>query len=89
MKELNKTIQDLKMEIESLKKNTKGASPGDGKPRKEIRSHKCKCHQQNIRDRRENISVRRQKTSTSTQQSRKIQKAKSSYLKTFKKSRTQ
>jgi Ni/Co efflux regulator RcnB len=31
---------------------TKGDNPGVRKPRKEIRSHRCKNHQQNIRDRR-------------------------------------
>jgi predicted transcriptional regulator len=36
VKELNKTIQDLKMGIE-----TKGDNPGDRKPRKKIRSHRC------------------------------------------------
>ena len=27
--ELNKAIQDLKMEVETIKKNTKGDNPGD------------------------------------------------------------
>ena len=38
---------------------TKGDNPGDRKPRKEIRSHKCKHHQQNTRDRRETLRCRR------------------------------
>jgi hypothetical protein len=59
MKELNKTIQDLKMEIEIFKKNTKGDNPRDGKPRKESRSDKCKHHQQNTRNRKENLRCRR------------------------------
>ena len=52
VKELNKTIQDLKMEIETIKKKSKGNNPEDRKPRKVIRSHRCKHHQQNTRDRR-------------------------------------
>jgi hypothetical protein len=55
VKELNKTILELKMEIESIKIITKVDNPGDRKPRKEIRSHKCKHHQQNRRNRRENL----------------------------------
>jgi hypothetical protein len=31
----------------------------DGKPRKEVRSYRCKNHQQNIRDRRANLRCRR------------------------------
>ena len=59
VKELNKNIQDLKQEIETIKKITKGDNPGDRNPRKEIRSHRCKHHQQNTRDRRENLRCRR------------------------------
>jgi hypothetical protein len=59
VKELNKTIQNLKMEKEIIKKITKGDNTGDIKPRKEIRSHRCKHHQQNTRDRRENLRCRR------------------------------
>jgi hypothetical protein len=41
VKELNKTYQDLKMEIEVIiKKITKGYNPGDRKPRREIMSHR-------------------------------------------------
>jgi hypothetical protein len=57
-KEMNKIIQDLKMEIEK-KKITKGDNPEDRKPRKEIESHRCKHHQQNTGDRRENLRCRR------------------------------
>jgi hypothetical protein len=39
VKELNKTIQDLKIEVETIKKNTKGDNSGNRKPRKEVRSH--------------------------------------------------
>ena len=47
------------MEIETIKKITKGDNPGVRKPRKEIRSHRCKHHQQNTRHRRENLRGRR------------------------------
>jgi hypothetical protein len=39
---MNKTIQDLKMELEKNKEITKRDNPGVRKPRKEIRSHRCK-----------------------------------------------
>jgi hypothetical protein len=52
--ELNKTIQDLKMEIEKNKENPKGDNSGDRNPRKEIRNHECEHQQQNTRDGREN-----------------------------------
>jgi hypothetical protein len=41
------------------KETTKGDSSGARKPRKEIRSHRCQHHQQNTRDRRENLRCRR------------------------------
>jgi hypothetical protein len=50
VKELNKTVQDLKNGNKNNKEITKGDNPGDRKPRKEIRSHRCKHHQQNTRD---------------------------------------
>jgi hypothetical protein len=37
--ELNKTIQDLKMEVETIKK-TQRENSGDRNPRKEIRKHR-------------------------------------------------
>ena len=37
---------------------TNGANPGDGKPRKMIRSYKGKNCQQNTRDRRKNLRHR-------------------------------
>jgi hypothetical protein len=57
VKELNKTIKDLKMEIEKNKEITKGDKNLEIEKRswKEIRSHRCKHHQQNTRDRRENL----------------------------------
>jgi hypothetical protein len=58
VKKLNKTIQDLKMEIEKNKEITKGENTGDRKPRKEIRSHRHKHHQHNTRDRRDNLRCR-------------------------------
>ena len=59
VKELNKTIQDLKMEVETTKKSQSGDYPGDRKPRKEIRSDRCKNHQKNTRDRRDKHRGRR------------------------------
>jgi hypothetical protein len=58
VKELNKTTQDLKLEVETIKKITKRDNSGDRNPRKEIRSHRCKNHQQNTRDRKENLRCR-------------------------------
>jgi hypothetical protein len=73
--ELNKTIQDLKMEVETKTKKTKrqksnqptnkqtkkpkGDNSGDRNPRKKIRNHRCEHQQQNTRDRRENLGCRR------------------------------
>ena len=45
------------MEIEALKKSQRVTSLEMEKPRKEIRSYRCKHHQHNIRDRRENFST--------------------------------
>jgi hypothetical protein len=59
VKKLNITIQDLKIKIKTIKKITKRDNPEDGKPRKEIRSHSCKYHQENTRDRRENVRCRK------------------------------
>ena len=74
-KELNKTTQDPKIEVETKKDTTKGDSSGDRKPRKEVRSYRCKHHQQNTRDRRENLRCRRPQKSL-TQQSKTMQNAK-------------
>jgi hypothetical protein len=56
---MNKTIQDLKMEIETIKKSQKETTLELEKRslRKEIGSHRCK--HQNIRDRRETLRGRR------------------------------
>jgi hypothetical protein len=45
--ELNKTIQDLKLEVETIKKPQRETALflRDRKPRKEIRSHRCEHHQ--------------------------------------------
>jgi hypothetical protein len=50
---LNKTIQDLKMEVEKInnKENPKGDNSRDRNPRKEIRNY--------IRDGRENLRCKR------------------------------
>jgi hypothetical protein len=47
------------MEVETIKKNSMGDNSRDRNPRKEIRSHRCKHHQQNTRDGRENLKCRR------------------------------
>jgi hypothetical protein len=49
---MNKTFQDLKMEIEAIKKLQRETTMELEKLGKEIRSHRCKHHQQNTRDRR-------------------------------------
>ena len=41
------------------KEITKGNKTGDRKPREETMSHRCKHHQQNTIDRRENLRKRR------------------------------
>jgi hypothetical protein len=46
---MNKAVHDLKMEIEALKK-TQRLTTLEIKLRKEIRSQKCKHHQQNTRE---------------------------------------
>ena len=56
VKELNKATQNLKMEIATIKKTD---NTGDRKSRKQIRSHRCKHHQQNTRDQSEHLRVRR------------------------------
>ena len=47
---MNKTVQDLKIEIEKNKENTNGCNPEDGKPRKENQQYRCMYHQQNAKD---------------------------------------
>jgi hypothetical protein len=60
-KKINKTIQDLKMKIETIKKSQRKTALsifGDRKHMKEIRSYRYKHHQQNTKDRRENLRGR-------------------------------
>jgi len=54
VKLFNNTIQNLKMEIQVIKKSKRQTILGDRKPKKDIRSHRYKHYQQNKRDRREN-----------------------------------
>ena len=54
---MSKTIQDLKMKIETLMKHMKGDNPGVRKPRKEISSQRCKYQQQNARDKKKESKV--------------------------------
>ena len=50
---MNKTIQSLKNRKRNNKEITKVDNAGDRKPRKQIRCHRYKHHQQNTRYRRE------------------------------------
>jgi hypothetical protein len=59
VKKLNKVIQDLNVEVETVLENTNGSKPGNGKPRKEVRNYRCVYYQQNAKDRRENLRYRR------------------------------
>jgi hypothetical protein len=58
MKELNKNIQDLKMEIERIKKSQREANL-EMENLEERLSYRCKYHQQNTRDKGENLRCRR------------------------------
>jgi hypothetical protein len=58
MKELNKGVHDLKMEVETIKK-TAGGHFGNRKPRKEVRSYRCNHQQKTPRVTRENLKCRR------------------------------
>ena len=51
MKELNKTIQDQKMEVETIKKSQSESSLELESLGKEFKSHRFKHQQQNTRDR--------------------------------------
>jgi hypothetical protein len=62
------------METEKNKEITKGDSYGDRKPRKEIR--RCKHHQHNTRDRRENLCCRRYHKKILAQESKRMEKCK-------------
>jgi hypothetical protein len=55
---MNKTILDLKREVDTIKKK-KWGNPGDTNPRKEIWNHRREHQQQNTRDGRENLRCRR------------------------------
>jgi hypothetical protein len=57
--ELNKTIQDLKIEVETIKNTQKETTLEREIPRKEIRNQRCKHQQQNTRDGGENLRCRR------------------------------
>ena len=56
MKELNKLIQDLKVEVNTIKKTQMEANLAMKTTRKEVRNYRCKYYQQDIRDRRGNLS---------------------------------
>jgi hypothetical protein len=76
MKELNKTVQNLKMEVEKNKEITKEDNSGDRNPRKEIRNPRCENQQQNTRNGRENHRCRsfKRKHIHKNQRKSKIQK---------------
>jgi hypothetical protein len=59
VKEMNKKHPRSKNGNRNNKEITKGDNPGVRKPMKEIRRHRCKHHQENTRDRRENLRCRR------------------------------
>jgi archaellum component FlaC len=52
VKEMNKTIQDLKKEIETIKRSQRETTLELENLGETIRSHRCKHHQQNTRDKR-------------------------------------
>jgi hypothetical protein len=54
--ELNKIIQNLKLEVETIKKTEKERTLEIEILGKEIRNHRCEHQQQNTRDGRENLS---------------------------------
>ena len=58
VRDLNKNHTGSKNGNRDIKENIKGDNLGDGKPRKENRSHRCKHHKQNTRYRRENLRGR-------------------------------
>ena len=71
---LNKTLQDLKIEVETIKKEKKipkGDNSVDRKPRKEIRNLRCKHQQQNTREGESQVQKIPQRTWS--QQSKKMQ----------------
>jgi hypothetical protein len=70
MKELNKTMQDLKMEVKNNKEITKVENSGGRKPRKEIRS-----------DGRENLRCKRFPRKHGHHNQRKLKMQKDSYSK--------
>ena len=57
--ETQETTNEQKPMKQKCKEITKADKPEDRKPRKEIRHHRLKHHQQNARDRRENLRGRR------------------------------
>ena len=59
MKELNKTIQDLKMEIKTIEKSQRKTTLEIENLGKRSRVMDEQNHEQNIRDRRENLWYRR------------------------------
>jgi hypothetical protein len=73
--ELNKTIQDLKREVETIKKTQNETTLEIETPKKEFRNHRCEHQKQNTRDGRENLGAE-DSIENRAQQSKKMQKAK-------------
>ena len=91
VQELNKVIEDLKVEVETIKKTQNGGKPGNGKPRKEVRNYRYKDFQQNIGDRRQNLRQRLDIEDTVEEMDTKIKentKCKKLLTQTYRKSRT-
>jgi hypothetical protein len=59
VREMNKTILDLKREVDTIKKTQSEGNARDRNPRKEIWNHRCENQQQNTRDRRVNLRCKR------------------------------
>jgi hypothetical protein len=59
VKVINKTVQNLKMEIEAIQKTQTEGILEIGKPREENRNNRCKHQQQKLGDGRENLRHRR------------------------------
>ena len=60
-KQVGALKEETQKSLKEFQENTitKRDYPRDRKPKKEIRSHRCKHHQQNTRDGRENLGGRR------------------------------
>jgi hypothetical protein len=76
VKKLNKTIQDLKVEIETIKKSQRETTQEIENLGRRMRSHRCKHHQQNTGVRRKNLRCRRYQRNIDTTVKKKKKKEK-------------